>query len=288
MPSQPAQPLRQMERPKSWSRKKEKKKLLKTDITGPMTDSFIHVSGVSTDGSGGMKMVDNTHMIQDPVIRTMLKKAGIPFEEIGKTEEERAENIESIRRQTMSSGLYEKYEEKERRRTMKKNKPGRSLPPPPPPTGQKQTPSRPCPATPAAPATPTTPRTKRRPGPPPPPDRPPPRPPQTSGGPPPPPPPPPGPGPPPVSSKSPDLKSEKPPPPAKPKLSRGDLLGEIQKGITLKKTERTEGEERPRSVKSGPGLDGLADVIARRIAVSLSSDEDEDDDDDDEDEWSDE
>ena len=101
----PSQPLRQMERPKSGNRKRDKKKLLKTDITGPMTDTFIHVSGVSTDGSGGMKMVDNTHMIQDPVIRTMLKKAGIPFEEIGKTEEERAQNIESIRRQVGSHGI---------------------------------------------------------------------------------------------------------------------------------------------------------------------------------------
>ena len=106
MPS-PLQPMRQIERPKSGNRKREKKKLLKTDITGPMTDTFIHVSGVSSDGSGGMKMVDNTHMIQDPVIRTMLKKAGIPFEEIGKTEEERAQNIESIRRQVGSHNNWD-------------------------------------------------------------------------------------------------------------------------------------------------------------------------------------
>ena len=65
----PSQPLRQMERPKSGNRKRDKKKLLKTDITDPITDTFIHLSGVSTDGSGGMKIVDNT----------------------------RAENIESIR-----------------------------------------------------------------------------------------------------------------------------------------------------------------------------------------------
>ena len=61
-------------------------------------------------------------------------------------------------------------------------------------------------------------------------------------------------------------------------------MGEIQAGIKLKKTERSEVEERPSSAKSGPGVGGgLLDVIARRIAVSLSSDEDDDDEDDDDD-----
>ena len=90
-----------------------------------------------------------------------------------------------------------------------------------------------------------------------------------------------------MSSKS-SIKSEKPPPPAKPAPNRGNLLGEIQAGIKLKKTEKTEVEERPSSAKTGAGAGGgLLDVIARRIAVSLSSDEDDDDDEDDEDEWSD-
>ena len=38
--------------------KKKKKKISVLDISGPVSNSFVHVSGVKTDGSGGMKMVD--------------------------------------------------------------------------------------------------------------------------------------------------------------------------------------------------------------------------------------
>ena len=270
------------------TKNKEKRKLNKMDIGGPMTDSFVHVSGVKTDGSGGMKMVDNSHLIQDPVIRTMLKKAGIPFDEIGKTEEERAENIEKIKMQTMNSGLYEKYEKKERRRTMRQNA---RMPPPPP--------SRPIPSPMASPRNSpiSSPRPPKRDYPPPPPpgDRQRPRPGPTkasggSGGPPPPPPPPgPGPPPPPVVSSSDTVpRAVKPPPPAKPVSTRDNLLAEIQGGFKLKQIERTDsGDSRPGSVKSNDagGGNGLGDVLQRRIeAMGFSSDDDSDDDDDD-DEW---
>ena len=124
MMSAPSQPVRtEVPRPSPKPGKKnkdkdKKKKLDKTAIGAPVANTFIHVSGVATDGSG-FRMVDNSHLIADPVIASMLKKAGIPFEEIGKTEEEREKNIEMIKRQTMSSGLYDKYEQKERRRTMR-------------------------------------------------------------------------------------------------------------------------------------------------------------------------
>ena len=123
----PSQPVRtELARPcflqTGKKNRDKKKKLDKDDIGTPIAETLIHVTG--------------RHLIEDPVIALMLNKTGIPFEEIGKTTEERARNIEMIKRQTMKSGDYRKYEEKLRRSTMRINakQPPPCPGPPPPPT----------------------------------------------------------------------------------------------------------------------------------------------------------
>ena len=130
---------------RSWRKKKDKKKINISDIDGPIVSSFVHVSGVTTDASGGMKMVDNSHMIDDPAIRIILTKAGIPAESLGASEEERKESEKKIKEWAEENNLYDKYREKERRRTIrieKKRNVGSAPPagsassrPPPPPSG---------------------------------------------------------------------------------------------------------------------------------------------------------
>ena len=53
---------------------KERKKLTKLDIGGPVHDTFVHVSGMGIK-DGEMTPVDNSHQL-DPVLRKFLAQAG--------------------------------------------------------------------------------------------------------------------------------------------------------------------------------------------------------------------
>eukprot|EP00090_Calanus_glacialis_P008398 TRINITY_DN16726_c0_g1_i1.p1 TRINITY_DN16726_c0_g1~~TRINITY_DN16726_c0_g1_i1.p1 ORF type:complete len:512 (-),score=159.48 TRINITY_DN16726_c0_g1_i1:55-1590(-) len=240
----------------SKTKKKDSRKLSKLEISGPDTSSFVHVTGVKSDGIGGMRMVDNSHLI-DPVLKKYLTIAGIDASSLG------AQEIEQVKQFAEKENIYEQVE---RRRTVKREQRRQSKSsggPPPPPyqrpappraplpsIEEKQTRTPPIPARTltrpvksppsiAPPPTPTrkpsTPKQEKRTinnGPPPPPSggMPPPPPPPPSGGAPPPPPPPPGPGTPIVSAT--------PKPPATSKPIRGNLNAEIQNFAGgLKKTD---------------------------------------------------
>ena len=119
------------------TKKTGKKKINIADIDGPIVGSFVHVSGVSSDGSGGMTMVDNSHLIDDPAIRLMLSRAGITPESLGANDEERKENVEQVKKFMKENDLYDEYDRKQRRNTTKRQKGsrevgGRTRPPPPP------------------------------------------------------------------------------------------------------------------------------------------------------------
>jgi len=307
--------------PKSSKKKKDTKKFSKLDISGPDTSSFIHVTGVKSDGSGGMRMVDNSHLI-DPVLKKYLTIAGIDASSLG------AQEIEQVKKFAEKENLYEQVE---RRRTVKReqkkqNKTSDRGGPPPPPYQRSAPPRAPLPSIEEQRGTPPIPaRTPSRPVKPPPtiPNCPPPTrkpsmpnqgrknptngpPPPPSGGGPPPPPPPPGPGLPPASA-TPRL-------PSNPKPSKGDLLGEIQNfagglkktdphasskrdaapvkgdflsqirsGVKLREVDENEVNDRSsNSVKSEEGLMGaLKGALANIHEANFSSSEDESDDDDD-------
>jgi hypothetical protein len=234
--------------------------------SGPDTSSFVHVTGVKSDGIGGMRMVDNSHLI-DPVLKKYLTIAGIDASSLG------AQEIEQVKQFAEKENIYEQVE---RRRTVKREQRRQSKSsggPPPPPYQRPAPPRAPLPSieekqtrTPPIPArtltrpvksppsiappptptrNPSTPKQEKRTinnGPPPPPFGgmpPPPPPPPSGGGPPPPsgggpppPPPPPGPGTPIISAT--------PKPPATAKPNRGNLNAEIQNFAGgLKKTDHS-------------------------------------------------
>jgi len=229
------------------TKKKDSRKISKLEISGPDTSSFVHVTGVKADGIGGMKMVDNSHLI-DPVLKKYLTIAGIDANSLG------AQEIEQVKQFAEKENIYEQVE---RRRTVKREqrRQSRSAGGPPPPPYQRPAPPR-APLPPIEERKPLTPpipaRTLTRPPKPPPPSvAPPPTPARkpstplqekrvlTNGPPPPPPPPapqvgsiPPPPPPPPAGGGAPP-----PPPtpgasipqiPSTPKPNRGNLNAEIQ------------------------------------------------------------
>ena len=241
---QPQQPV--MTATKSDTLKKKKPgKLSKADISSP--SSFIHVSGVSR-GESGMQMVDNSHLIHDPVIRQLLKSSNIDASSLG------ASDLQQVKQFAQDANLYVHYEEKrEKRKSIKLNNASPRNKPYSPP--QHMTPlqeSRPNNSSPSRPARrvvdngqntlqkKTIEKPNRQP-PALPPRRPgtekprpaiqPPGPPPSQGGAPPPPPPPPAPGPPPPPAP---ITTPTPPPAPKPSDGRADLLSQIRGGATLK------------------------------------------------------
>ena len=257
------------------------------------------MSGVKSDGTGGMKMVDNSHLI-DPVLKKYLTIAGIDASSLG------AEEIEQVKQFAEKENIYEQVE---RRITVKKEQKRQNKmrgKPPPPPSGKPPglTPiheKRPAPSTPAMPGRKPSQPSKAPPSVPPPRKtssrgtdkkkvltNSPPPPPSGRGGPPPPPPP----------APSPSLSSQpsgpKLPPAPKPKSnqetprnndhnapSRGDLLSQIRDGIKLREVDDSEIERRSTSAKTEGGLMGaLTGALAVIHTANFSSDEDDTDDDD--------
>eukprot|EP00092_Neocalanus_flemingeri_P102328 GFUD01130886.1.p1 GENE.GFUD01130886.1~~GFUD01130886.1.p1 ORF type:complete len:502 (-),score=168.27 GFUD01130886.1:74-1579(-) len=308
--------------PKTSKKRKESKKgISKLDISGPDTSSFVHVTGVKSDGIGGMRMVDNSHLI-DPVLKKYLTIAGIDSSSLG------AKEIEQVKQFAEKENLYEQVE---RRKTVKREQKRQNKTtggPPPPPYQRPAPPRAPLPSIEekqnGAPSIPE--RTPTRPGKPPPtiPNRPPPtnkahtpnqgRRTPSSG--PPPPPPPSGGGPPPPPPPGPGslLVSATPKPPSAAKPGRGDLnsqiqnfsgglkkmdqstasrkeappargdfLSQIRGGVKLREVDDNDINDRSsNSVKSEEGLMGaLKGALANIHEANFSSDEDESDDDDD-------
>ena len=231
-------------------RKKKPGKLSKADISSP--SSFIHVSGVSR-GESGMQMVDNSHLIHDPVIRQLLKSSNIDASSLG------ASDLQDVQKFAQDANLYEHYHNK--RRSMKmnnasprnkpysppqhmtplqENKPNNNSSPSRPArrivdnngqnTLQKKTIEKPNKQPPALPPRRIV-NEKPKPVVQPPVPKPSPSGPPTQGGAPPPPPPPPAPGPPPPPAPGPITT---PSPAPKPSDGRVDLLKQIQGGPTLK------------------------------------------------------
>merc|ERR1712106_588264 len=267
----------------SKNKKKESRKISKLEISGPDTSSFVHVTGVKSDGIGGMHMVDNSHLI-DPVLKKYLTIAGIDASSLG------AQEIEQVKQFAEKENIYEQVE---RRRTVKREQRRQSKStggPPPPPYQRPAPPRAPLPSieekqtrTPPIPARtltrpiksppmiappptpsrkPSTPKQEKRTvsnGPPPPPSvgmPPPPPSPLPSGGAPPPPPPPPGPGPP-LMSASPKLQ-------VTPKTNRGNLNAEIQNFAGgLKKTDPSAASKMDAPGQAGGKVDFLSEIRSR-------------------------
>lgn len=302
-------------------KQKSKKGISKLDISGPDTSSFVHVTGVRSDGVGGMRYVDNSHMI-DPVLKKYLTIAGIDPSSLG------AQEIEQVKKFAEKENLYEQVEQ---RKTVRRAEKRQSKLPgaPPPPPGQRP-PPRPAPlpsikeqskGTPPIPG-----RAPTRPAKPPPnlPNCPPPRkkpsktvktagnmpPPPPLGGGPPPPPPPPGPGlsSPPTMTSTPKLPTnpkpnrgdlngqiqnfsgglKKPPPNNPPPASgRGDLMSQIRGGAKLRPvTDDDINDRNSSSVEEGGLMGALKGALANiHEATGFSSDDEDDSDDSDDDDW---
>jgi len=274
-----------------------KKGIKDLQISGPLTGSLVHVTGVKSDGSGGMKMVDNSHLI-DPVLKKYLTIAGIDSSALGAKEIAQVQKF--AEENDLKRTITKRRDEKKMNRKM-----GR--PPPPPslrpitegpavsPSSQRKAPSKPPPSKPPPRKPGPEPHHQRRKPtktPPPPPSGPPPS--KTSAGGPPP-PPPPGPPPPPAFSSS----APKPPSSTKPgglnKVQQNapkklDLLGQIRQGHELRKVSDAELERKSNSVEEQDGLTGaLINALSRindAAAINTSSEEDDDDDwGSDDDEW---
>ena len=273
------------------------KQVLLYCLSGPLTGSLVHVTGVKSDGSGGMKMVDNSHLI-DPVLKKYLTIAGIDSSALGAKEIAQVQKF--AEENDLKRTITKRRDEKKMNRKM-----GR--PPPPPslrpitegpavsPSSQRKAPSKPPPSKPPPRKPGPEPHHQRRKPtktPPPPPSGPPPS--KTSAGGPPP-PPPPGPPPPPAFSSS----APKPPSSTKPgglnKVQQNapkklDLLGQIRQGHELRKVSDAELERKSNSVEEQDGLTGaLINALSRindAAAINTSSEEDDDDDwGSDDDEW---
>lgn len=300
--------------PKLSKKKKKqgsKKGINKLDISGPDLSTFVHVTGVKSDGTGGMKMVDNSHLI-DPVLKKYLTIAGIDSSALG------AQEIEQVKQFAEKENLYEQVE---RRKTVKREqkRQNKTSGRPPPPTGQKQKqqkgnlqpieeqrtgpppipgrpptrPDKPPPSIPPARNPSTNKQGRRKPAnvPPPPP----------SGGSGPPPPPPPGPS---IASTVPKLPSSSKPnrgdlnsqiskfsgslKKVDPNASstkdaapaRGDLLSQIRAGASLRKVDENEIERRSTSVEEEGLMGVLIGALANIHEANFSSSEEDSDDDD--------
>lgn len=242
------------ETPKQTKKKKKqgsKKGISKLDISGPDLSTFVHVTGVRSDGTGGMKMVDNSHLI-DPVLKKYLTIAGIDSSALG------AQEIEQVKKFAEKENLYEQVEKRQtvRKEQKRQNKMMGRPPPPPnrkaagnlqpieeqrtgPPPIPGRAPNRPNKPPPTIPPPrspkPQSTQGRRRPAnvpPPPPSDRSGPQAPSSrQGGPPP--PPPPGPGP--------AIISAVPKPPSSSKPNKGDLNSQINNfSGSLKKVEQND------------------------------------------------
>jgi len=86
--------------------KGKKKKLSKADISGP--SSFVHVSGVQRAQHGGMEMVDNSHLVHDPVIKRLLMVSGIDPKSLGVSE------LKQVEQHARDNNLYQVYDKKKR------------------------------------------------------------------------------------------------------------------------------------------------------------------------------
>ena len=224
------------------------------------------MSGVKTDGSGGMKMVDNSHLV-DPVVKNLLKVTGLDANNLG------AGELEQVRHFAQEQNLYEVYDRKRsvRRQTQSPPKQTSDLQPKngnighrtPTSTlqGQKR-PSVPAPVpTPSRPAVNAPTRAQRTLPPPPP-----------HNGPPPPPPPQSGPPPPPLAPPlpPPTNMSGKPLPPTPPSLVnkpdlKANLLGQINNFDTSTLTK-----SKPKTITTSSN-DSRDDVMnAIRAGVKLN------------------